>query len=60
MSYFIFQYFSNEDGATAIEYGLIGAGISIAIAAVVFTMGDQLLPIYNSVVAILTDAAGRT
>ena len=27
-------YIKNEDGATAIEYGLIAAGISLAIAAV--------------------------
>lgn len=35
-------YLRNEDGATAIEYGLIAAGISLAIVAVVFTFGDQL------------------
>tara|TARA_R100001143_G_scaffold50523_1_gene45474 strand:+ start:349 stop:558 length:210 start_codon:yes stop_codon:yes gene_type:complete len=35
-------YLKNEDGATAIEYGLIAAGIALAIAAVVFTMGDSL------------------
>lgn len=35
-------YLKNEDGATAIEYGLIAAGIALAIAAVVFTMGDDL------------------
>lgn len=35
-------YLKNEDGATAIEYGLIAAGIALAIAAVVFTMGESL------------------
>lgn len=30
------------DGATAIEYGLIGAGISLAIAGAVFAFGDAL------------------
>lgn len=35
-------YMKNEDGATAIEYGLIAAGIALAIAAIVFTMGDSL------------------
>jgi pilus assembly protein Flp/PilA len=29
-------------GATAIEYGLIAAGISLAIAAAVLTFGDTL------------------
>ena len=35
-------YLKNEDGATAIEYGLIAAGIALAISVVVFTMGDEL------------------
>ena len=35
-------YLKNEDGATAIEYGLIAAGISLAVVAVVFTFGDDL------------------
>ena len=35
-------YLRNEDGATAIEYGLIAAGIAVAISVVVFTMGDDL------------------
>ncbi len=29
-------------GATAIEYGLIAAGIAVAIAVVVFALGSQL------------------
>lgn len=41
-------YLKNEDGATAIEYGLIAAGISLAIVAVVFTFGDQLQTTFNS------------
>lgn len=30
-------------GATAIEYGLIVAAVAVAISAVVFTMGSELL-----------------
>ncbi|MGB4057754.1 MAG: Flp family type IVb pilin [Alphaproteobacteria bacterium] len=41
-------YLRNEDGATAIEYGLIAAGISLAIVAVVFTFGDQLEATFNT------------
>lgn len=41
-------YLRNEDGATAIEYGLIAAGISLAIVAVVFTFGDQLETTFTS------------
>jgi pilus assembly protein Flp/PilA len=41
-------YTKNQDGATAIEYGLIAAGISLAIVAVVFTFGDQLQTTFES------------
>ncbi len=33
---------TNEEGATAIEYGLIAAAIALAIAGVVFTLGDKV------------------
>lgn len=35
-------YLKNEDGATAIEYGLIAAGIALAVAASIFAFGDDL------------------
>ena len=38
-----------ESGATAIEYGLIAAGISVAIIAVVFGLGTQLNTTFSSV-----------
>lgn len=37
----------DESGATAIEYGLIIGGISIAILATVFAIGDQLDNIFT-------------
>ncbi len=49
-------YISNEDGATAIEYGLIAAGISLAIVAVVFTFGDQLETTFTSMETAMTNA----
>jgi pilus assembly protein Flp/PilA len=36
------KFFSDESGATAIEYGLIAAGISLAIIAVVNGIGLNL------------------
>jgi pilus assembly protein Flp/PilA len=36
------NFFSNESGATAIEYGLIAAGIALAIIAVVNGLGSNL------------------
>jgi len=32
----------STDGATAIEYGLIAAGISLALVTVIFAFGDQI------------------
>jgi pilus assembly protein Flp/PilA len=42
-------FLRNESGATAIEYGLIAAGISIAIIAVVFGLGTQLNNTFTNV-----------
>jgi pilus assembly protein Flp/PilA len=36
------RFVKNESGATAIEYGLIAAGISVAIIAVVNGLGSKL------------------
>jgi pilus assembly protein Flp/PilA len=36
------RFGANESGATAIEYGLIAAGISVAIIATVFSLGTQV------------------
>lgn len=49
-------YLSNEDGATAIEYGLIAAGISLAIVAVVFTFGDQLETTFTTMETAMSSA----
>jgi pilus assembly protein Flp/PilA len=38
----IMKFLRNESGATAIEYGLIAAGISLAIIAVVNGLGAKL------------------
>jgi pilus assembly protein Flp/PilA len=43
------RFFRDETGATAIEYGLIAAGISVAIIAVVNGLGTQLNTTFSSV-----------
>jgi pilus assembly protein Flp/PilA len=43
------MFVKDERGATAIEYGLIAAGISIAIITVVATLGTQLNATFTSV-----------
>ncbi|OGQ98991.1 MAG: hypothetical protein A2521_06130 [Deltaproteobacteria bacterium RIFOXYD12_FULL_57_12] len=40
---------ANDEGATAIEYGLIAAGIAVAIAAIVYTVGDDLVAMFEEV-----------
>jgi pilus assembly protein Flp/PilA len=43
------KFIKNESGATAIEYGLIAAGISLAIIAVVNGLGTNLSDKYTSI-----------
>ena len=43
------DFLRNEDGATAIEYGLIAACISVAIIAVVQGVGTKLTSTFTSV-----------
>jgi pilus assembly protein Flp/PilA len=45
----IARFLHDETGATAIEYGLIAAGISVAIIAVVQGMGSKLKTTFTSV-----------
>ena len=43
------KFLRDESGATAIEYGLIAAGISIAIIAVVNGLGTKLKTSFTSI-----------
>jgi pilus assembly protein Flp/PilA len=43
------KFLRNESGATAIEYGLIAAGISVAIIATVQGLGTKLTSTFTSV-----------
>jgi pilus assembly protein Flp/PilA len=52
MSIFV-AFLKNDSGATAIEYGLIAAGISLAIIAVVFSLGSDLNATFTSVTTAL-------
>lgn len=45
----LIAFLKNESGATAIEYGLIAAGISVAIIAVVNGLGTKLNTSFTSV-----------
>ena len=45
----LIQFGKDQSGATAIEYGLIAAGISIAIIATVNALGTQLNSTFSSI-----------
>jgi pilus assembly protein Flp/PilA len=49
MSKLLVHFLKNESGATAIEYGLIAAGIAVAIIAVVQGLGTNLNTTFGSV-----------
>ncbi len=43
------SFLRNESGATAIEYGLIAAGISVAIIVTVQTLGTKLNGTFSNI-----------
>ena len=45
----IARFFANEDGATAIEYGLIAALIAVVIIGAVSAVGTQLSTTFTNV-----------
>ena len=47
------RFVKNDSGATAIEYGLIAAGISVAIIAVVNGLGAKLTTTFNNVTTLM-------
>ena len=47
--------FQCVDGATAIEYGLIAGGISLAIVAAVFAFGDDLQSVFEALATPMDD-----
>lgn len=52
----IVEFVRDKSGATAIEYGLIAAGISVAIIAVVNSLGTQLQKTFSTVSSQLATA----
>jgi len=52
-------YVMSDEGATAIEYGLIAGGISLAIVAAVFAFGDDLQTVFSTIGDAMSAAAGE-
>ncbi len=51
-------FIGDEDGATAIEYGLIAALVSVAAIGALTAMGGSLNNRFNTVSSALSSAAG--
>ena len=49
MKTLVLRFLKEESGATAIEYGLIAAGIALAIIAAVQGVGSQLSANFGSI-----------
>lgn len=49
----------NVEGATAIEYGLIAGGISLAIVAAIFAFGDDLRDLFTTIGTKMDEAAKK-
>ena len=49
MIQYIRCFLKEDSGATAIEYGLIAAGIAVAIIAAVGLLGDSLSNMFNDI-----------
>jgi pilus assembly protein Flp/PilA len=52
----VIAFFKDESGATAIEYGLIAAGISVVIIAAVQSVGSNLNTTFTSISTALSAA----
>jgi pilus assembly protein Flp/PilA len=51
------QFLRDEEGATAVEYGLIAALIAVAIILAVTNVGEQLAAIFQRIATALTPTA---
>ena len=47
------EFVADESGATAIEYGLIAAGIALAIIEIIYALGTNLVAKLQSLAAAL-------
>ena len=56
MSQVIAKFLRDEDGATAIEYALIAALVSVAGITALTTMGTEVATMFNTVAGHLTTA----
>jgi pilus assembly protein Flp/PilA len=58
MKKLLVRFVKDESGVTAIEYGLIAALVSVAILAILQTLGGNLVTIFTAISTALATAAG--
>jgi len=52
------NFLTNEEGASAVEYGLIVGLIAVVIVAVLLSSGQSLLALFTNISGALSNAAG--
>ena len=52
----LYKFAADEAGATAIEYGLLAAGISLAIVAALTAVSGQIGATFNTLASTLANA----
>jgi pilus assembly protein Flp/PilA len=50
----IHRFVRNEEGATAIEYALIAAGIAVAVASTIMSLGSSVKAMYDRIYSAIT------
>ncbi len=60
MTKLVSRFLKDESGATAIEYGLIAALISIAAIAAFQLLGESLTSIFSGIASSVSDATPST
>jgi pilus assembly protein Flp/PilA len=53
------NWLASQRGATMVEYGLIAAGVALAIIATIFSMGDSLEIMFNSMSTAMSNAGAN-
>ena len=55
----LLRFANEESGATAIEYGLIAALVSVAIIVALQALGSSLISVFNSVSTALSTGTAK-
>lgn len=59
MTNIIKKFWKDEEGATAIEYGLIAGLIAVAIIAAITALGGDLKGLFEKIAGVLSDTTDK-